>query len=94
MTKREARQKINGMGLPAAQALAAHRTIGRATSSENIDIVHLSSGDLFITRTRRGKIGYQVMEDTIEPDGSKQVVQRAYDDQGNLVHDDPKGGNP
>ena len=45
-------------------------------------------------RTRRGRVGYQVFEDTIRADGSKEVVQKAYDDAGNLVHLDPKGGTP
>jgi hypothetical protein len=94
MTKAEARQHIDGLGLPPDQAAAAYRTIKRATASEKIEIVLTKSSDLIVTRTRPGRVGYQVFEDTIRPAGGKSVVQRAYDDQGRLVHDDPKGGTP
>jgi hypothetical protein len=94
MTKAEARQHIDSLGLPPAQAAAAYRTIKRATASERIDITQAAGGDLIVTRTRPGRIGYQVFEDTVRADGGKVVVQRAYDDQGRLVHDDPKGGTP
>jgi hypothetical protein len=92
MTKAEARKIIDGMGLPVPQAKAAHRTVGRATGSEDIAISPTSSGDLLVKRSRPGRIGYQVFEDLIRPDGSKEVVPKAYDDAGNLVHHDPKGG--
>ncbi len=94
MTKAEARRIIDGMGLPEAQARAARRTIGRATTSEDIEVAREASGVVVLTRTRPGQSGKQVFEDTIQPDGSKQVVQRAYDAAGNLVHYDPKGGTP
>jgi hypothetical protein len=80
------------MGLPEAQAKATRRTIVRATASEEITITREASGTLVLTRTRPGRSGRQVFEDTIQPDGSKQVVQKAYDAAGNLVHYDPKGG--
>jgi len=92
MTKAEARKIIDSMGLPAPQANAAYRTIRRATTSESIDITTTGSGELLIRRSRPGRIGHQVFEDTIRPDGSKEVVQKAYDDAGNLIHHDPKGG--
>jgi hypothetical protein len=82
------------MGLPAAQLEAARRTLRRATNSEDIDVTRTGSGDLIVKRTRPGKVGYQVLEDTIRQDGGKDVVQRAYDDAGNLVHHDAKGGRP
>jgi hypothetical protein len=94
MTKAEARQIIDALGLPDPQARAEYRTVGRATTSEDIDIVQQATGDLLVKRTRPGRVGYQVFEDTIRPDGSKEVVQKAYDDAGNLVHFDPKGGTP
>jgi hypothetical protein len=92
MTKAEARQIIDGMGLPVPQANAAHRTIRRATTSEDRGVTQTSTGDLVIRRSRPGRLGHQVFEDTIRPDGSKEVVQKAYDDAGNLIHFDPKGG--
>jgi hypothetical protein len=82
------------MGLPEAQAKAARRTIARATASEDIGVTPEASGVIIITRTRPGRSGKQVFEDTIHPDGNKQVVQKAYDAAGNLVHHDPKGGTP
>jgi hypothetical protein len=94
MTKAEARQFIDTLGLPPDQAAAAHRTIKRATNSEQIEVMRMVGGDLVVTRSRPGRVGYQVFEDTIRPDGSKSVVQRAYDADGRLVHDDPKGGTP
>lgn len=94
MTKPEARRLIDSLNLPAIQAEAAQRTIGRATRSEAIVIIKLDSGELLVRRSRPGRNGRQVFEDTIRPDGSKQVVQKAYDADGNLVHDDPKGGTP
>jgi hypothetical protein len=55
MTKAEARRIIDGMGLPAAQSKAAHRTISRATTSEDIDIVEVGAGDVQITRSAAQK---------------------------------------
>ncbi|HJT76320.1 MAG TPA: hypothetical protein VJ739_03885, partial [Gemmataceae bacterium] len=72
----------------------ARRTIVRATASEDIGVTREASGVVVLTRTRPGRTGRQVFEDTILPDGSKQVVQKAYDAAGNLVHHDPKGGTP
>lgn len=94
MTKAEARQTIDSLGLPEAQVKAARRTIVRATASEELEVVALPSGTVLITRTRPGRDGKQVFEDRIQSDGTKQVVQKAYDGAGNLVHDDPKGGTP
>ena len=93
MKKAEARDIISGMGLPEPQAQAARRTIGRATATEDIEIVAGQAGELLIWRQRPGKFGKQVFEDTISPSGSKVVVQKAYDAAGNLVHIDPKGGS-
>ncbi len=94
MKKAEARKALEKLTLPELQKQSATRTLSRATASEDIAIFLGSAGELLVTRTRRGKIGYQVFEDTIQKDGSKQVVQKAYDDQGKLVHHDPKGGSP
>lgn len=94
MTKEEARAALEALNLPAAQAKAAARTIGRATGSEEIEVVIMDGGDLLVRRSRPGRVGKQVLEDTIAPDGKKQVVQKAYDDAGNLTHLDPKGGTP
>jgi hypothetical protein len=94
MTKKDARDRLDALALPPEQLKSARRTIQRATNNDDINIVIMDGGDLFITRSRLGRVGRQVFEDTIKPDGAKRVVQKAYDDQGNLVHDDPKGGTP
>ena len=94
MTKEEARKTIDSLGLPPAQAAAARRTISRATTKEDITLVAVPSGTLVIARSRPGRNGRQVFEDTIRPDGGKEVVQKAYDAAGNLVHLDPQGGAP
>ncbi len=94
MTKAQARQIIDIMELPAAQAAAASRTIRRATTSEEIEVTLMASGELLVRRSRPGHIGQQVLEDTIAPDGTKRVVQKAFDAAGNLIHLDPKGGTP
>jgi hypothetical protein len=94
MTNAQARQIIDSLGLPAVQSAAAGRTLRRATASEDIDVHRMPNGDLFITRSRPGFVGRQVFEDTIAPDGTKQVIQKAYDSAGNEIHFDPKGGTP
>jgi len=94
MTKAEARRIIDSMPIPSAQADAARRTIRRATYSEEIEISLATAGELIIKRSRLGKVGFQVLEDTIQPDGSKEVVQKAFDASGNLIHHDPKGRSP
>jgi hypothetical protein len=94
MTKAEARQIIESLGLPEAQVRSARRTIVRATASDDLEVHPQPSGAILITRSRPGRDGKQVFEDTIQADGTKQVVQKAYDAAGNLVHHDPKGGTP
>jgi YD repeat-containing protein len=95
MTKAEARQRLDSLNVSPAQAAAARRTITRATKADDIEISVTAGGDLIIRRSRPGRVfGYQVLEDTIKTDGSKQVTQWAYDDAGNPIHRDPKGGAP
>jgi len=52
----------------------------------------LPSGDVVVTGTARGNVfGHNEWTATIGPDGTtKSVVQRAYDDAGALLHEDPK----
>ena len=94
MTKAEARQIIDSMGLTEPQIKAARRAIVRATTSEDIAITRGRGAEIVIARSRAGHDGRQVFEDTVYSDGSKKVVQKAYDAAGNLVHFDPKGGSP
>ena len=95
MTKAEARKLLEDLNLSPSQESAAQRTIKRATNLENIEVTQTDSGEVIIKRSRPGKVfGHQVFEDRIKADGKKEVVQWAYDDDGNLIHEDPKGGSP
>ena len=45
---------------------------------------------VYVRIKRAGFDGYQVVETVIKSDGTKEVVQKAYDASGRLVHYDPK----
>ena len=89
LTKAEARVAAQGMGLPAAQAAAVNSSIGRATAT-SVTKVTQNGPDVIVEIFRSGENGYQVVESTVRLDGSKAVVQKAYDAAGRLVHFDPK----
>jgi RHS repeat-associated protein len=89
-TKSDARQILKGLDLPEAQAAAANRAIGRATTSSTIEIGRGEGESIVIRISRSGADGRQVIESTIRPDGTKTVVQRAFNEKGQLVHIDPK----
>jgi hypothetical protein len=89
-TKGAARETLGRLGVEGAQRAAANRAIGRATSNETIDVLQAEGGDVVIRLSRRGRNGHQVIESTVRSDGSKTVVQRAYEADGSLVHVDPK----
>ena len=72
-----------------AQAAAALAAISRATTSSSIDLAR-RGGDLVVTVIRAGFNGIQAIESVIDQAGNKQVVQKAYDMAGSLVHYDPK----
>ena len=48
------------------------------------------AGTIYIRAKRVGYDGYQVIESVIKSDGTKTVVQKAFDAVGRLVHYDPK----
>jgi hypothetical protein len=83
--KDAARYTLSAMDLDPAQLAAANRAISRATTSSTIGIEKEGS-DVIVSVSRAGQYGYQVIESTIGPDGTKTVVQKAYDAAGNLVH--------
>jgi hypothetical protein len=89
-TKAAARSALAQMTLPEAQAAAVKSAIGRATTKTTIRISESEGGNVVVTLTRTGRYGKQVMESVVTPDGTKTVVQKAYDAAGNLVHYDPK----
>jgi hypothetical protein len=84
-----ARQTLSGFGLPEEQFAAANSAIARATASTDIS-VELQGSNVIVRLTRPGFDGYQVVESIVGPDGSKSVVQLAYNSEGQLVHYDPK----
>jgi hypothetical protein len=89
-TKAAAREVAENLGLQGAQRAGVRSAISRATSKESIDVIKQESGDVTVRLTRPGRDGRQVVESTVRPDGSKSVVQRAYDASGKQVHDHPK----
>ncbi|MEQ1919094.1 MAG: hypothetical protein ABL955_07845 [Elusimicrobiota bacterium] len=90
LTKGSARTALQGMALPPNQLQAASRAIQRATLSDTIKMTLNKGGDLILKVSRPGRDGFQEFEHTISPNGTKQVIQRAYNSAGQLVHFDPK----
>jgi hypothetical protein len=88
-TKAEARSILVQMGLPDEQYAAANRAIGRGTVSSTYDVLKVNE-QVIVRVQRPGRNGYQSVESVVYPDGTKTVIQRAYDADGNLVHNDPK----
>lgn len=88
-TKAAAKNALNGMGLPQQQLQKALSAVSRATSQSAIDISQ-QGDNVIVSVTRPGADGYQAITSTVAPDGTKTVVQTAYDSSGNLVHYDPK----
>ncbi len=89
-TKAAARTALGEMGLSDVQSTAVNRAIGRATANTTIGLARDEAGNVTVSLTRAGRNGVQVIESMVSPDGSKTVVQKAYDAAGNLVHLDPK----
>lgn len=90
LTKGSARAALQGMALPPNQFQAASRAIQRATLSDTIKMSVQKGGDLILKVSRPGRDGFQEFEHRISPNGTKQVIQRAYNSAGQLVHFDPK----
>ncbi|MGQ0824617.1 MAG: hypothetical protein ACT4OX_06240 [Actinomycetota bacterium] len=88
-SKTAAREGLAGLGATEQQVAAANRAIGRATSTSTIDVVQ-SGPNVIVRVARPGVDGHQVIETVVRADGSKSVVQLAYDSSGRLVHYDPK----
>jgi hypothetical protein len=85
-----ARQALGQMGLSDAQAAAANRAIGRATTNTTIEITQGEGGSVVVRLSRPGRDGYQVVESVITEDGTKTVTQYGVNAQGTVVHIDPK----
>ena len=87
--KAGALQAIKKMGLEGEQNRSVEEGVKKATSKEAIKVIK-DGNDVVIERTRPGDNGYQKIEKRVGPEGTKSVVQKAYDKSNNLVHEDPK----
>ena len=87
--KAEARAVLGALAATEPQRASANRAIGRATTTSTVDISR-QGNDIVVRISRPGRDGYQVIEHVVRPDGSKRVVQYAYDSLGRMVHHDPK----
>ena len=89
LSKVEARAAVADLEVGTAQTAGALKAVNRATK-EGVTSVSQTGADVVVQTARPGKNGIQVMESVVRPDGSKTVVQRAYDSDGKLVHVDIK----
>lgn len=89
MNKEQARTIVSRLNLSIDQSKSALSAVRRATASSNFRI-SMDADNVVIRTVRAGRDGYQLMEYKIAPDGTKRVVQTAYDAADKLVHYDPK----
>jgi RHS repeat-associated protein len=88
-TKAEARLMLDSLGPLAVQSASARRTISAATATSTI-VVGRTGDSIVVQIYRPGHDGYQIIQQVVATDGSRSVVQFAYDAQGALTHYDPK----
>lgn len=88
--KQAARDVIDNLATSEAAKAAARRAVQRAGNSQSIEIITNEAEQVIVKVSRPGRNGYQVMEHTINRDGTKTVIQKAYDQSGKLVNYDPK----
>jgi RHS repeat-associated protein len=87
--KASARQALAGLDCTSEQLAAANAAISRATTTSTISVG--TYGPNVVVRIERpGVFGSQTFETVIRPDGTKTVLQRTYDEVGNLSHYDVK----
>jgi hypothetical protein len=89
LSKSAARSLAARLASSAPQAAAAASAISRATTSSSVQVFKQGT-DLVVRIIRAGANGYQAIESVVDQAGNKQVVQKAYDISGSLVHYDPK----
>jgi hypothetical protein len=89
MTKAEARAAAQSMGLTNAQQAAVNSAISRSTSTNLVKVTQYGS-DVVVQVIRPGTNGYQILESVVTPNGTKTVVQKAWDATGALDHFHPK----
>jgi hypothetical protein len=89
-SKQAAREAIEQMGLSEAAKQAALRAIARGGANQVYQLIEREGGGVIVRILRPGRDGYQVIESIIDQVGNKQVIQKAVDALGKLVHYDPK----
>jgi len=89
LSKSEARSFVYGMGLNQIQLTAVNSSIKRITSA-SVSKITQNGSDVVIQIFRQGHDGYQVVETTVRINGSKTIIQKAYNSSGKLVHHHPK----
>jgi len=90
-TKAAARQALEGLNLPSAQAAAARSAISRGTAGSQYELMLQTDGRLFVHISRHGHDGFQVMQSIVSPSGSKIVTQYGVPASG-AIHVHPKFG--
>lgn len=88
-SKAQARETVWQLGLPGEQERAVLGAVKRLTGSYSTT-VKMSGPNVVLEAFRHGADGYQVIETVVPVSGQKQVVQKAYNAAGELVHYDPK----
>ena len=89
MTKDEARALVDGLGLPQAQADAARRTIRRATSSENLDIIKEAGfANITLQKEKNITIPDDILANYLSPAEKKQYKESNINIQSITVYAD------
>jgi len=90
MNKAEARSFASNMGLTPEQLISVNTAIKKMVSKEMCKITQ-NGPDVFVQVFRKGHDGFQVIEKTIPINGkARDVIQKAYNESGKLVHDHRK----
>jgi hypothetical protein len=90
VSKSAARALASRLATSAAQAAAAASAVSKATTSSSVQVFKQGT-NLVVSIIRAGAVdGYQEIEYVIDQAGNKQVVQKAFNNVGSLIHYDPK----
>lgn len=89
LSKAAARALAQRLATTPAQAAAAASAISRATASSSVKVFQEGTR-VVVQIVRLGQDGYQEIESVIDQAGNKDVVQKAINNAGDLVHYDPK----
>ena len=89
LSKSAARALAQRLATTPAQAVAAASAISRATATSSVKVFQ-DGTRLVVQIVRLGRDGYQEVESVIDQAGGKDIVQKAVNKAGDLVHYDPK----